>query len=94
MSDESAETPVLDLMGTMTAASMEASRLDPQSLMLVRIAALVAVNAPPSSYLLNLGAAGEVVGDPAHVGDVLIAPFGHRAAADAGADADEHVVGG
>jgi 4-carboxymuconolactone decarboxylase len=73
MSDESAETPVLDLMGTMTAASMEASRLDPQSLMLVRIAALVAVNAPPSSYLLNLGAAGEVGVDGEQVRDVLAA---------------------
>ena len=28
--------------------------------MLVRIAALVAVDAPPASYLLNLGAAGDV----------------------------------
>ena len=58
MSDVPAETPVLDLLATMTAASVEASGLDPQTLMLVRIAALVAVDAPPSSYLLNLGAAG------------------------------------
>jgi hypothetical protein len=28
--------------------------------MLVRVAALVAVDAPPASYLLNIGAAGEV----------------------------------
>ena len=60
MSDVPAETPVLDLLATMTAASVEASGLDPQTLMLVRIAALVAVDAPPSSYLLNLGAAGEI----------------------------------
>ena len=73
MSDESAETPVLDLLATMTAASMEASKLDPQTLMLVRIAALVAVNAPPSSYLLNLGAAGEVGVDGEQVRDVLAA---------------------
>jgi alkylhydroperoxidase/carboxymuconolactone decarboxylase family protein YurZ len=51
------ETPVLDLLGTMTAASVEASELDARSLMLVRLAALVAVDAPPVSYLLNLGAA-------------------------------------
>jgi hypothetical protein len=40
MSDE-AETPILDLIATMTEASVEASSLDPQSLMLVRIAALM-----------------------------------------------------
>jgi alkylhydroperoxidase/carboxymuconolactone decarboxylase family protein YurZ len=51
------ETPVLDLLGTMTAASIEASELDPRSLMLVRLAALVAVDAPPVSYLMNLNAA-------------------------------------
>ncbi len=53
------ETPVLDLIARMTADSVESSSLDPQSLMLVRIAALVAVDAPPVSYLLNLGAAAE-----------------------------------
>ena len=36
-------------------------------------AALVAVNAPPSSYLLNLGAAGEVGVDGEQVRDVLAA---------------------
>ena len=54
------ETPVLDLLAGMTAASIAASSLDPDTLMLVRIAALVAVDAPPVSYLMNLGAAGEV----------------------------------
>ena len=73
MSDETAETPVLDLIATMTAASMEASKLDSETLMLVRIAALVAVDAPPASYLLNLGAAGEVGVDGERVRDVLAA---------------------
>ena len=54
------ETPVLDLLGGMTADSIEASDLDPETLMLVRIAALIAVDAPPASYLMNLGAAGEL----------------------------------
>ena len=54
MSDE-AETPILDLIATMTEASVEASSLDPQSLMVARIAALIAVDAPPASYVLNLG---------------------------------------
>jgi 4-carboxymuconolactone decarboxylase len=54
------DTPILDLLGDMTAASLEVSKLDSQSLALVRIAALVAVDAPPASYLLNLGAADEL----------------------------------
>ncbi len=57
MADPTTDTPVLDLLASMTADSVEASSLDPEALMLVRIAALVAVDAPPVSYLLNLGAA-------------------------------------
>ena len=60
MSEQSQETPVLDLVMTMTAASLEATTLDAETAMLVRIAALVAVDAPPASYLMNLGAAGEL----------------------------------
>jgi len=56
---ENTETPVLDLLTKMTADSIEASDLDAESLMLVRIAALVAVDAPPISYMLNIGAADE-----------------------------------
>ena len=54
MAASSGETPVLDLLASMTADSLEVSSLDPQSLMLVRIAALAAVDAPTVSYLLNL----------------------------------------
>ena len=60
MAGETTQTPVLDLMAKMTAESMEASTLDAEALMLVRIAALVAVDAPPASYVLNLGAASEL----------------------------------
>lgn len=60
MSAQPSDTPLLDLLGRMTADSMEASGLDEQTLMLVRVAALVAVDAPPASYLLNLGVAGDV----------------------------------
>jgi 4-carboxymuconolactone decarboxylase len=67
------ETPVLDLLATMTASSLEASSLDPATLMQVRIAALVAADAPPASYLLNLGAAGEAGVDADSVREVLIA---------------------
>jgi hypothetical protein len=67
------ETPVLDLLASMTADSLEASSLDAETLMLVRIAALAAVDAPPVSYLLNLGAAGELDIDPERVRGVLAA---------------------
>jgi alkylhydroperoxidase/carboxymuconolactone decarboxylase family protein YurZ len=67
------ETPVLDLLADMTASSIEASTLDPQTLILVRIAALVAVDAPPASYLLNLGAAADLGIDADAVKGVLAA---------------------
>ena len=60
MAEQTVETPVLDLLAGMTAESVEATNLDPERLMLVRIAALVAVDAPPASYLMNLEAAGEI----------------------------------
>ena len=60
MAAQPEETPVLDLLAGMTASSLEASSLDPGALLLVRIAALVAVDAPPASYVMNLGAAAEV----------------------------------
>jgi 4-carboxymuconolactone decarboxylase len=60
MTDETTETPILDLLARMTADSLEATTLDPEAVMLVRIAALAAVDAPPASYLLNLGAAAEL----------------------------------
>jgi len=60
MTGSATEAPVLDLLKRMTAESIEASTLDEERLMLVRIAALVAVDAPPASYLLNIGAAGDV----------------------------------
>lgn len=73
MASESGETPVLDLIASMTASSIEASNLDAERLMLVRIAALVAVDAPPVSYALNLGAAADVDLDPEQVQGVLAA---------------------
>jgi 4-carboxymuconolactone decarboxylase len=72
MADQTTETPVLDVLSKMTADSLEASSLDAQTLMLVRIAALVAVDAPPVSYLMNLGAAGEVGVTDEQVRAVLI----------------------
>ena len=73
MTEQTSGTPVLDLLARMTADSLEASTLDPATLMLVRIAALVAVDAPPVSYLTNLGAATDVGVDEDQLRGVLIA---------------------
>ena len=73
MAAPSSETPVLDLLASMTADSLAASSLDAQTLMLVRIAALVAVDAPPASYLMNLGAAADTGLDADQVRGVLAA---------------------
>jgi alkylhydroperoxidase/carboxymuconolactone decarboxylase family protein YurZ len=73
MAEETNDTPVLDLLSSMTAASIDATTLDPETLMLVRIAALVAVDAPPASYLMNIGAAGELGVDAEEIRGVLAA---------------------
>jgi hypothetical protein len=70
---ESTDTPILDLLTSMTEDSIEASGLDAETLMLVRFAALVAVDAPPASYLLNLAAAKEMGLDAGAAQDVLAA---------------------
>jgi 4-carboxymuconolactone decarboxylase len=67
------ETPILDLIGKMTEASFEATSLDPEQVMLARIAALVAVDAPPASYLLNVGTAAEIGIDAEEIRGVLAA---------------------
>ena len=51
------ETPVLDTLADITAASVEHNSLAARELMLVRLAALIAVDAPPASYLANAEAA-------------------------------------
>ena len=73
MSASADDTPVLDLLASMTADSVAVSSLDPQSLMLVRLAALVAVDAPTASYLLNLGPAADAGVDADQVRGVLTA---------------------
>jgi alkylhydroperoxidase/carboxymuconolactone decarboxylase family protein YurZ len=73
MTEPADDTPVLDLLADMTAASLAASSLDPQTLALVRVAALVALDAPPVSYILNLEAAADLGIDPERVRGVLAA---------------------
>ena len=73
MAEQTPEAPVLDLLKSMTADSLAASSLDVETLALVRIAALAAVDAPAVSYLLNLAAASEVGIDAEQVRGVLAA---------------------
>lgn len=73
MSEQKVDTPVLDLLARMNTDAIEVSTLDPEKLMLVRIAALVAMDAPPVSYMLNLAVAGEVDVDAEQVRGVLAA---------------------
>ena len=73
MTESTNEAPVLDLLARMTADSIATSSLDVETLMLVRIAALAAVDAPPVSYLLNLDAASEIGIDPERIRGVLVA---------------------
>jgi alkylhydroperoxidase/carboxymuconolactone decarboxylase family protein YurZ len=54
------DRPLRDTLFDMTAASVERTTLPDREVMLVRIAALAAVGAPPSSYLLNLGVARDL----------------------------------
>ena len=73
MAEDTEDTPVLDTLAAMTAVSVEQCDLDPRELMLARIAALVAVDAPPVSYLLNAGAASDVGVTLEDVQGILIA---------------------
>ena len=73
MPQESSKTPVLDLLAEMTADSIKATNLDERELMLVRFAALVASDAPPASYRLNLGAASDAGHDADDARDILTA---------------------
>lgn len=73
MAKQETDTPVLDLLGGMTALSLEATSLDVEEIMLARIAALVATGAPPVSYALNIGAAAEVEVDPEKIRGVFAA---------------------
>jgi alkylhydroperoxidase/carboxymuconolactone decarboxylase family protein YurZ len=55
----SADAPVLDTLADMTAASVERNTLAPRDFMLARLAALIAVDAPPVSWFANAAAVQE-----------------------------------
>lgn len=58
--DDGTQSLVPGVLADMTAISIERADLDPATLMMIRLAALVAVGAPPLSYLLNLETADAV----------------------------------
>jgi alkylhydroperoxidase/carboxymuconolactone decarboxylase family protein YurZ len=67
------EAPVLEALVEINAVSLARAELDPATLLLVRIAALVAVDAPPASYLMHVGPAVESGVRLEDVQDVLVA---------------------
>ena len=67
------ETPVLDTIGAMTAESIARTSLSADELVLVRLAALAAVDARPISYLAHIGVAVDAGVTLERVQDVLVA---------------------
>ncbi|MEV0413861.1 carboxymuconolactone decarboxylase family protein [Streptomyces sp. NPDC050448] len=67
------ETPVLDTLTAMTIDSIERCGLDADTLILTRIAALVAMDAPPLSYLAHIDAAAKTNLTAEQLQDVLVA---------------------
>ena len=67
------DAPVMEALIEINAASLARTELDDRSLMLVRLAALAAVDAPASSYLLHLGPAVDAGLSAEDAEDVLVA---------------------
>ncbi|WP_406187171.1 carboxymuconolactone decarboxylase family protein [Streptomyces sp. NBC_01006] len=67
------ETPVLDTLAAMTIDSIERCGLAPDMLMLTRIAALAASDAPPISYLAHIDPALRAGVTSEQLQDVLVA---------------------
>jgi alkylhydroperoxidase/carboxymuconolactone decarboxylase family protein YurZ len=67
------DAPVMEALIEINAASLARTELDDRSLMLVRLAALAAVDAPASSYLLHLRPAVDAGLTAGDAEDVLVA---------------------
>jgi hypothetical protein len=52
----STDTPVLDTLVDITTVSIDHNSVSPRDFVLARLAALIAVDAPPASYLANASA--------------------------------------
>ena len=73
MAAASPESPVLDTLAAMTAESIARSGLDANSLLVARIAALVAVDAPAASYLMHVGPAVDAGVTIEQIQNILVA---------------------
>ena len=90
--DAEVNAPIVETLMKMNEGVPERSGLDPETFMLVRIAALASTGAPPASYLLNLEVAAEVGLTVEQVQGVLIAVapvVGSARVASAGSAIDE-----
>lgn len=67
------EAPVLETLAEMNVASLSRVELDPAVLLVVRLSALIASEAPAASYLMHIGAAVETGVTLEDVQDVLVA---------------------
>ncbi len=67
------ENPVIDTIVEMNALAIAKLDVSLEGLLLVRLAALVAVDAPPASYLVTLGAGADSMLTLEDVRSVLIA---------------------
>jgi 4-carboxymuconolactone decarboxylase len=66
------EGPVLETLADMNLDTLERSGLDERTYIMVRIAALMAMDASPTSYYLNVAAAVDVI-DQADLQGILVA---------------------
>lgn len=73
MSTVPSETPVLDTLAAMTAESVARCELDANSLLAARIAALIAVDASPASYVMHVGSAMDAGVTLEQIQNILIA---------------------
>ena len=70
---DSSDSPLMDTLATMNLTAIEGIKtLDAQTVMLIRLGALIAMDAPPMSYLVNLAASGEVGVTAEQAQDVLM----------------------
>ena len=67
------ENPLLDTIVEMNAVAIAKLDTSVEALLLVRLAALIAVDAPPASYLVTLGAGADSMLELEDVRSVLIA---------------------
>jgi alkylhydroperoxidase/carboxymuconolactone decarboxylase family protein YurZ len=67
------DAPVLEAIAEINAVSIARTELDAPSLLLVRLAALIAVDAPTASYVFHVGPLAAVGLTAEDVQDVLVA---------------------